>query len=1099
MDGKLQIKLFGGFHISSHGEPVPGMHSKRLQTLLSYLVLHPDFPQSRQYLAFIFWPDSTESRSLNNLRQVLHLLRKKIPDLDSFLQVNNQNVHWLTDSNFTLDVAEFDQLIHQTEEYANKKNNKEFITVALERAVDLYQGDLFPQCYDNWIEPLRFRLKEQYKEALGKLICLHEQARSYPKAIRFAERLLAADNLREKTYLDLMRLHALNRDRTKSIKVYHQCEKVLFSELDMKPGSDTRDFYKQLINNEPMPADLKTGDLKADKEVIPLVGRQEEWKIFKEIWDRVSGSNSHFLIISGEAGIGKTRFAREMEQWASAQKFVTASARCYAAENSLAYTPVNQWLRVDGIRQRVKQLDRVYLTEISRILPELLIDNPELPAPQAITDSWQRRNFLEALAEGLLTADYLTLLFIDDLQWCDQETLKWIHFLLNYRSKHPLLIAGTARIQEVSRDHELRKIAHSLQREEKITEIELNPLNADETGSLAEKIYGGDLDEDFKKNLYKETEGNPFFLIESIHTLVDERDAEQKSGLLPHLTNINRNRGLLPDRVQNVIRSRFAMISEQANEVSSCAAVIGRKFNPVVLTKITGYSDDELQPILDELLHRRILREQDDHELDFSHDKFREFAYSSLHPDQKSRLHEKIALAFLRSPEMDPDTESSRIAFHFDKAGQTEKAIEYYEKAANFYAQHIFALREAYRLLTRALELLMDHNDKDELDPRELSLRLKLGPLVVAIKGYHTPVAREFYQRIQILSSRLGQNVSPPVLRSMAISCICGGSLEEALRLGDQILEVGHHENRTVLKVEGHYAAGASSFWLGDYPLSRKHLQQAIDHYDPGQEQAHIDYFVQHPRVICQIRLGLTLLYMGYPDQANVWQKKSLDEARTYGHPFSLAYSLCYGSIILGEQGDLDKALKLADECVKLCDERGFTHFFNLTTFFQYWLQHSMNPSSKWIDAMEQRIYAMRETGLKLQTPYYTSLLACAYLDLGDTETALLVADRALNYTEERGETWSHSEILRIKGIILEQTNDPQEAKILYLKAKDIAKKQRARLLELRAAINLFKLYQKQGEADRAEKKLRTIYKKFTEGHSIPDLIEAAHLLKINI
>jgi len=1099
MSGKLQIRLFGSFHISHSGETVPGMHSRRLQTLTSYLLLHRNSPQSRQYIAFTFWPDSNESQALTNLRQALHLLRQAIPDADSFLQINNRTVQWKPDSNFTLDVAEFESLIHQAESYKTIKSNRNHFADLLEKAVEVYRGDLFPQCYEPWIEPYRNKSREQFITALVRLIEDFEGKRFYQKAIYYAERLLTTDKLREKTYLDLMRLHALNNDRAGSIKTYKLCEQILKKELDFLPGAELREFYEQITNDNHQATGLKKEDKESKEKKMPLVGRQNEWKRLQEIWKDVTGGNSHFVVISGEAGIGKTRLALEMVHWASNQNYITASARCYTAENTLAYSPVNEWLRAEPVRNKLCRLDPVYLSEVSRILPDLLIAYPELSPPQAIQDSWQRRNFLEALSKAILISDHPMLLFIDDLQWCDEETLEWIHFLLSHTENRALLVLGTTRIEEVDKEHPLRAIARSLQREGKITEIELAPLNAFETGILAEQTYGDELEDEMRKKLYEETEGNPFFLIESIYTLMDESDAEENFDFLSRLTKIDRKQSLLPNRVQNVIRSRFAMLSDEARSVASTASAIGRSFTFGVLQKITGRNEEELRVLLEELLLRRILRGQNEELLDFCHDKIREFAYASLQTHEKTRLHQKMADVLLNIHGINADAVSSQVAYHFDKAGNAEEAIRYYEIAAD-HVKQFYALREASRLLKRALELLADRGKdaSEKPDPRELSIRLKLGPMLVATQGYHAPETLDNYHRIHILSSRLGEPVSAPRLRSMAISCICQGDLMEARRLGEQILEVAKQTNRSVLRVEGHYVTGVSSFWLGDYSRSAKHLKESIDHYDPAEEQTHIDYFAQHPMVICKVRLGLTNLFMGFADRAVDWMKRSMSDARTCDHPFSLSYFLYFGAYILGELGKLKDALKMFDECVQLTGEKGLYHFFTPSSFYQNWLQFNIDPNLIWAEKMEKSLKAMRDDNLFAHTPHFQGLIASAYLELGKTDAALQAVDKALEYTEERGEVWSLSKILRMKGdIVLANSTDPEEADGWYQKALDTAQKQGASLMALRAATKRAELHSGRETSDQSIQQLRMIYDRFTEGHHTPDLKKAARLLDL--
>jgi DNA-binding SARP family transcriptional activator len=488
------------------------MHSMRLQTLLAYLVLNRGSQVSRQYLSFCFWPDSSESNARSNLRQQLHKLRKILPDHDTYLQIENQTVSWNPEVPVSLDIAEFEQAVNESKNSA-EDDSKQFNVASLENAVEIYRGDLFPECYEEWIEPARSQFREDYMAILDTLVEHFESHRVHGKAIYYAEKLLDCDKLREKTHLDLMRLHALSRERANSLKVYRNYVELLDQELGIEPGSDIKQLHRQLVENDQI-AGYGSGNGKTEEEdLLPMIGRQKEWVRLRETWKNVLGGESHFVIISGEAGIGKTRLARELYQTVSRQNYITTSAHCYEAEGSLSYSPVNEWLSSENIKHRLKELDKVYLREITRLLPELLSEIPALSPPAPITDKWQQHHFFESLARSVILPQKPMLMLIDDLQWCDRETLEWIHFLLRFALDQPLLVVGTVRVEEVDEAHPLRLIVKSLHKTDRVTEINLQPLSPYETGMLAEQVYGDDMTEALRNQLFRETEGNPLFLV----------------------------------------------------------------------------------------------------------------------------------------------------------------------------------------------------------------------------------------------------------------------------------------------------------------------------------------------------------------------------------------------------------------------------------------------------------------------------------------------------------------------------------------------------------------------------------------------------------
>src|SRR2546430_8079475 len=238
--------------------------------------------------------------------------------------------------------------------------------------------ELLPNCYDEWILPERDRWRQAFLQAAERLIALLEEERDYDAAIRAAPQLLRQDSLHEPTYRQLMRLYGLRGDRAAALRVYHTCVTVLERELGTDPSEVTRAVYESLLQSDTSPK-TQTGPLALRGTEAPLLGRKAEWRHLQEAWRKAAGGHPHVVILSGEAGIGKTRLAEEIEAWVSRQGMTTASARCYAALGHLAYAPVTTWLRTEVLHAGLLTLDPIFLTEISRLLPELQAELPALP------------------------------------------------------------------------------------------------------------------------------------------------------------------------------------------------------------------------------------------------------------------------------------------------------------------------------------------------------------------------------------------------------------------------------------------------------------------------------------------------------------------------------------------------------------------------------------------------------------------------------------------------------------------------------------------------------------------------------------------------
>ncbi|HLG75621.1 MAG TPA: AAA family ATPase, partial [Ktedonobacteraceae bacterium] len=492
MEPALHIRLLGDFSLIYAGRPVISLTSMRLQALLAYLVLHRDIPQRRQHLAFLFWPDATEAQARNNLRQLLHQLRQVFPAVEQFLSTDTHMLHWHPVTPFNLDVAAFEQALTLADA-ALREGDQHTLQATLEQADSLYRGELLPGCYDEWILPERDRLRQHHRQALERLLQHFEAQGDTVTAIRHARRLLGIDPLSEDLYRRLMRLFALNNDRASALHMYHTCVTTLRREMGVDPDPATRAAYEQLLQQE-TPAIHPIVRQMLPAATPTLIGREREWKQLHDAWQRTSNGGPQFVLMTGEAGVGKSRLAEEFLFWASQQDVVTAKARSYAAEGQLSLAPVTDWLRSEGLYASLRQLDTVWLTELVRLLPELLAERPELPHYEPVTEYGQRQRFFEALAHAILATARPLLLVIDDLQWCDQETLEWLHFLLRFDLTARLLVIGCVREEEPPPHHPLHTFLLHLRNTMHLTEIQLEPLDAAETAKLAAQVAHRDLD-----------------------------------------------------------------------------------------------------------------------------------------------------------------------------------------------------------------------------------------------------------------------------------------------------------------------------------------------------------------------------------------------------------------------------------------------------------------------------------------------------------------------------------------------------------------------------------------------------------------------------
>jgi DNA-binding SARP family transcriptional activator/predicted ATPase len=1040
----IRIELLGKLRFTFGQHLLTSVNTNRLQSLLAFLVLHGDAPQSREHLAFLLWPESSESQARTNLRQLLHNLRRALPVECSLLAIDNQTVRWRRDSACSIDVIEFERAAVRAAE-AEKKGDFTAACEALEEAARLYQDDLLPGLYDEWLQTTREQLRQQLSGVLSRLAALLEMAGDYPAGIRHATRLVALDPLREAYYQTLMRLHARNQDRSSVLRVYHQCMRNLQRELGISPGKATQDLFTQALKSEDLtsaPAELPPV---AATLPLPMVGRKMELERLLGCWRMVTQGEAHLALILGEPGIGKSRLAEKLFQSCSGYPDCAgARARCYFAQGQLAYGPVAEWLRAEPLRSARARLAKPQLAELARVLPEILVEHPEIAPPQPLTESWQRRHFYEALNAAFRTAPKPLLLLIDDLQWCDHDSFEWLHSLFRSGVAGRTLVLGTVRPEETGRDHPLGGLARELRQSGQLSEFPIAPLSVEETAALAAQVATRECDPAFLSGLYQSTRGNPLFIVESVRASLEDQ----------------RSKGAAPPRVQAVITARLAQLSPPAYELAGLAATIGRPFSFDLLAKSTDWDEDSLSRALEELWQRRIIDGQGGGAYDYTHDLLREVAYTELSPIRRRSLHRRVARALeeLNAPEV--ETVNGWLAAHYDAAGMAEQAIRCYRAAAAV-AKQRFADAEAADLIRRALLLCRDFPETAKRDTEELELLVTLGPSLVTTQGYSMQEVGETYERGLLLSRRSGDRKHLFSLLSGAwVFHIVRGQLEESRRLGEQCIDRARGEGEGVpeLEMASHFLLGSSLFHLGRLAESREHMEQAVPAYGAHSHPALALFAGPDVYVSCRSYLSHLLWQLGHADEAAAKSEEAISLARNVSHPFSLAIALDYAAMLNVLRREGKRALARAGEASAVCRKHGFAYYLAWAEIIAGWATAMEGDTATGLAQFRHALDALKATGAELRLPFYHGLLAEVCSLAGQVGEALANIASGFAFQSKNGEMWSAPELHRIHGDVLLRSGDVSEAQVSYRRAMQSAQQTGARLFEFRAAVRLREL-----------------------------------------
>jgi DNA-binding SARP family transcriptional activator/predicted ATPase len=1097
MPPALAIRLLGNFSLTYGDTAVTGLGTPRPQSLLAYLVLHADAPQSRQRLAYLFWPDASDAQARNNLRQTLYTLRAALPEPDTFLFADANTVRWRPESPYSLDVAELERALAAGE---STSDDAPFAAQRgmLERVMDVYTADLLPACYDEWIAPERERLRQRFLQALDRLEALTEQEGDHAAAIVYARRMIRHDMLNEDAYRRLMRLLALKGDRAGALQVYHACATALQRELGIAPSSEMRQAYERLVQAEgsAAPKAVEAPSAQSLSAAPSLIGRQREWEHLLDAWQRACEHGPGFALVTGEAGIGKSRLAEELLAWAHQQGATTAKARCYAAEGRLSLAPVTDLLRGEGPRSHLPQLDPVWLTEVSRVLPELLAERPDLPHYEPISEYGQRQRFFEALARAVLASPQPLLLLVDDLQWCDEETLEWLHFLLRFDSSAHLLVVGSARAEELTPQHPLRTLLLHLRNTLTVTEITPRPLDAAETARLGGQLAHRELDIATAMRLYHETEGNPLFVVETMRAGLDvltgnERlqiSADSPADGDPSLA------ATLPPRVQAVIAGRLAQLSPSAREMAALAATIGRAFRLDVLARAAATDEDAAVRALDELWQKRMVREQGINTYDFTHDKLREVAYAEIGAPQRRLLHRRIAQAVAAVYADDLDSVSAQIAAQFERAGLADQAIPYYQRAAAV-AQRVYANDDASSLLTRALSLLDRLPGGAARDAQELKLLLALAPIYRIIRGWTAPELERALHRILALCDTVGTDEQrAEALYSFESMLVVQGKLER-VQLVDEDLHAIYARMGRTSPLSGVMLSGVR-LHFGRPAEANEAYERMLATLDPAVPRDVLDPHGWNDAVLGRAWQSHAVWCLGYPDRALRLGHEAVQIAGDLQLPFNQALAATYLALLQQLRADRATARQQAEAAYELTVRYKAPYYQAWASILLRYAEAWDQPDMDHIARLRAAIEEFTLSGARLRLPYYLGLLARLHRRSGQVEEGLAVIDEAMAEARTNNERWWDAELHRLRGELLwARGADAHDVETAWTRAREIARTQQSRSLELRAATRLARLWSEQGRTDEARQILDDIYRWFAEGFETPDLRRARSLL----
>jgi class 3 adenylate cyclase/predicted ATPase len=839
----------------------------------------------------------------------------------------------------------------------------------------------------------------------------------------------------------------------------------------------------------------------------PLVGREQEIGLLQERWAQVKEGLGQVVLLSGEAGIGKSRLVQVLTAQVAAepQAWMTPCQCSPYHQHSALYPWIELLERVvlhfereESSQQKLRKLEG-FLVQYGLPLAEavpLLATLLSLPltadyAPLALSPERQKQQTLQALLTILLriAAQQPVLFVMEDLHWVDPSTLELLSLLVDQGPTARILALCTCRPDFTppwtGRAH--------------LTQITVPRLPSRQAVEVIRQVaHGKALPPEVVAQIVAKTDGVPLF-VEELTKMVLESDLLQEqddryelAGPLPPLA--------IPATLHDSLMARLDRLAT-VKALAQLGATLGREFSYALLQAVSPWDEDTLrrgllQLVEAEFLYQRGLPPQATYV--FKHALIQEAAYQSLLKSTRQQYHQRIAQAVeAQFPEL-VETQPALLAHHYTEAGFREQALVYWQRAGQQALQRSANL-EAISHLTKGLELLMTLPDTPGRAQQELNLQIALGPALMATQGIAAPEVEQTYARARALCAQVGETPQLfPTLLGLCRFYRNQGALSTARELGEQLDRLAQHAAAPTPRMEAHDVLAGILTFLGDYPAARRHCEQGIALTDPTAQQALTLRHVEAPGVMCLLHAALTLWCLGYPTQAVRRMEEARALARELAHPYSQVLVQHFATWLHHRRRDVSAVQAQGEALMALATAQGFPLWAAFGTCWQGWALAMQRQSKTGLAQLYQGMEAVLATGNTLSRPFCLVLLAEAAGHVGQVEEALRLLAEALTAFEasRRGDMLTEAYRLQGEFLLRQAVPDVPQAEACFQQAVAIARRQQAKSWELRGAMSLGHLWQHQGKRTEAHELLAPIYGWFTEGFDTADLQEAKALLE---
>ena len=865
----------------------------------------------------------------------------------------------------------------------------------------------------------------------------------------------------------------------------------------------------------------------------PLVGREPE---LEQLYRWLAGAREgerQIVFVTGEPGIGKTTLVEAfLSQAAAAAPIWIGRGQCvdhYGAGE--AYLPV-----LDALTRLCREPNG---DAVARVLaqhaPTWLVQMPSLVAAGELRGLEQRAQaasrdrMLRELTEALeaLAVDAPLILRLEDLHWSDVSTLDWLAFLGRRAERARLLVLGTYRPSVVlAKEHPLKGVKDELQLHRFCRELALSGLSEAAVEEYLVRRFPVGTEptatvRSLAGQIHARSDGNPLFIVNIADDLVARGVLVKRGerwGFSSTADSVTIN---VPADVRSMIDSQFDRLDPADRRVLEVASVVGTEFSAPAVAAGVKLGGPEVESCCMALARRaQFLRTSGTEEWPdgtvgarhaFLHALYREVLYERVAPGRRAELHTRVGLRIEagygeRSREI-----AAELATHFERGRDPERAVRYLHEAGQSSIRRN-APREAIAHLERAIGLLQALPALPRRAERELALQIALGSQLMAVNGWAAPEVERAYARAHTLAREVGD--APhlfPALWGLWLYYWGRGELARARTLGEHLLGLAERAGDRTLVLQAHHALWPTLLSLGEPREALDHTSRGTALYDAEEHSVIASLYGNHDAGVCALYFGAwALALLGQPDQAVEMSLASIALARRLAHPFSEALSLFFAAAVHQCRGEPTAVQKRAEAAIVLARVHAFGLASAWATTLLGWAMSREGQPKDGIAMIHRGTAAARETGSEQFRPYFLGLLADACATAGRPADGLAAVAEALATAVKTGERFYEAELYRLKGELLRRgehgetqaalvpdpaLGGPGSPEECLVKAIEVARRQGARTLELRAVVSMSRVWREHGREADARRMLVDACGGFTEGLDTVDLREAQALL----